>query len=197
MKILLATSNKRKIAEMTAITQAEKNILWEFSPLPAISIPEEPYTSFIENACHKAKYYGDSLNVAALSEDTGLCITALNQFPGVRTKEFIEENRTINKAIDVLQQKLKNTSDKSATFVCAAALYIPALSIRLHSEAKEPGSLAFPTRGEDGFGFDPVFIPKGQHHTLAELGIHFKNQHSHRAMAIKGLLQNLRKIVER
>lgn len=195
MKILIATTNKRKTEEIIVILQAENNIRWQFFPMPKLSVPDEPYSSFIENARHKAKYYGERLNMPALSEDTGLCVNALDQFPGIRTKDFIEENRNINGAIEALEQKLQNTLDNTATFVCAAALYIPSLDIMLSHEAKEPGYLTFPARGEDGFGFDPVFVPHGYQHTIAELGSNIKNHHSHRAMAIKGLLQELHKVL--
>src|SRR5580692_10484400 len=135
MKILIATTNKRKTSEIVAILQGERTIPWQFSPMPKLSEPDEPYSSFMENACHKAKYYGGRLNMPALSEDTGLCVSALNQFPGIRTKDFIEENHTINNAIEALERKLQNTSDNTATFVCASALYIPALDIMLSHEA--------------------------------------------------------------
>jgi XTP/dITP diphosphohydrolase len=195
MKILIATTNKRKTSEIVAILQGERTIPWQFSPMPKLSEPDEPYSSFIENACHKAKYYGGRLNMPALSEDTGLCVSALNQFPGIRTKDFIEENHTINNAIEALERKLQNTSDNTATFVCASALYIPALDIMLSHEARETGYLTFPARGEDGFGFDPVFVPHGYHQTIAELGSNIKNQHGHRAMAIKGLLHELHEVL--
>lgn len=196
MKIVIATTNKRKTAEIVAILRAEKNIPWQFSPMPKLSEPDEPYSSFIENARHKAKYYGERLNIPALSEDTGLCVNALEQFPGIRTKDFIEESRTIDNAIEALEQMLQNTSDNTATFVCAAALYIPSLDIMLSHEAKEPGYLTFPARGEDGFGFDPVFVPLGHHLTIAELGSNIKNHHGHRAMAIKGLFQKLHEVLD-
>jgi len=191
MKILIATSNPRKKEEIIAILQAENNIRWEFESLQKLPEPEEPYASFIENACHKAKYYGKKFNIPALSEDTGLCVSALNQFPGVKTKDFIDENDSIENAIEALQKKLQNTSDNTATFVCAAALYIPALNITLSYEAKEQGNLTFPARGSAGFGFDPIFVPQGYKHTIAELGSNIKNHYGHRAMALKGLIKKI------
>jgi XTP/dITP diphosphohydrolase len=191
MKILIATTNPKKIDEIITILEAETIIQWQFMFLPKLLEPEEPYSSFIENACHKAKYYGERLQIPALSEDTGLCVNALNQLPGIRTKEFVEQNLNIGNAIKALKQKLENTIDKTATFISAAALYIPASDIMLSHEAVEPGYLTFPPRGEHGFGFDPIFIPHGYQYTLAELGSPIKNRYGHRAMAIKGLLEKL------
>lgn len=189
MKILIATSNKQKTSEITTILRNEKNIAWEFISLPALTPPDEPYASFIENAIHKAKYYANLLNVPALSEDTGLCISALNQFPGIHTKDFIEQHCNIEHVIEVLQQKLQHTKDRRATYVTAVALYLPTMDWMLSYEAKEFGHLSFPPRGAPSFGFDAIFVPEGKHQTIAELGIDIKNRDSHRALAIKGLLE--------
>ena len=190
---MIASSNKNKIAEITTILQRETAINWQFINCPPLPEPEEPFSTYLENASHKAKYYGDKANIVTLSEDSGLSIEALNHFPGVHTRDFVEQCGSIENAFKQLKEKMQSTKNYSATFVCAAALYMPTSQMTLSYEATEQGTISFPPRGTDGFGFDPVFIPSGYEQTIAELGMDLKNRLSHRAMAIKGLLQKLQK----
>lgn len=191
MKLMIASSNKNKISEITSILQTEV-INLEFVSFFISTEPEEPYTTFLENACHKAKYYGNISNLSTLSEDTGLCIEALDQFPGVKTKDFIQScGGTLDDVFINLKQKMQLTKNYSAQFICATALYIPASNTMISYQAIEYGTITFPPRGNDGFGFDPVFIPSGHHQTIAELGQHFKNCFCHRALAIKGLFRKV------
>jgi XTP/dITP diphosphohydrolase len=191
MKIIIATNNTTKQSEIKTILQAESMLAWEFHDTAGLSEPEEPFLSFIENACHKAKYYAQQLQMPALSDDTGICVTALDQFPGVQTKDFISASGSIDNAFQVIQEKLAHTTDMSATYVCAVAMYIPEFDVLLSYEARELGRLCFPPRGVRRCGFDSVFVPQGYENTLAELGVEFKNRHSHRALAIKGLLNEV------
>jgi XTP/dITP diphosphohydrolase len=188
MNIIIATGNRNKYEEIYCIFQNESRYPWKLNPLPKGAEPNEPFSSFLENTRHKAKYYGDKLNSISLSDDTGLCIPSLNQYPGVRTKEFVKECGSMNNAIEQLELKLAHTHPKNATYACACALYIPSLDLMWSFEALEHGTLQFPRKGKDGFGFDSIFVPNGQYKTLAELGSSFKNKYSHRAMAIKGVL---------
>ncbi len=154
--------------------------------------PDEPHHTYLENAQHKAKYYAQHTKVATLSEDAGLRIEALNGFPGVRTKEFVEECGGIQNAFAKLQAMLKDTDNMSASFICSAAIYIPLEDIWISAEGIDNGRISFPARGSDCFGFDPIYIPNGYDKTNAELGVAVKNQIGHRAKAIRGVLQGLK-----
>src|SRR5687768_3052259 len=112
MQLLIATQNQVKFARIKAILDSinsEINLL----SLNNLDIPEpdEPYDTFAENALHKAKYYAQQTGLNTLSEDSGLCINALDGFPGVRTKEFKLESGGIDQACATLQQRLQNSLD--------------------------------------------------------------------------------------
>jgi len=85
----------------------------------------EPYTTFMENARHKAEYYANFTHAPTLSEDAGLCIEALDNFPGVYTKDFLIESGSLTNAFNNLRKMLTDNDNYAAHFVCAAALYLP------------------------------------------------------------------------
>ena len=176
--IVVATTNAGKIKEIYSILSAATNLDLQIKSLNdyVIEEPDEPHESFMQNAAHKAKYYSKITQLPTLSEDAGLCIEALNGFPGVRTKEFTEECGGIQQAFKLIEDKLQPFSNKRAYFICAAALYIPQQDVLITYEARDYGVITFPPRGADGFGYDPVFIPEGFNNTMAELGLEIKNQ---------------------
>ena len=193
MKIIIASSNNGKIQEIQAIFKSYPNSSLEIGSITALNIaePDEPYDTFMENACHKAKYYAGFTKSPTLSEDAGLCIEALGGFPGVKTKDFLIECGGLDQAYDKLQEMLKDTTNYSTYFVCAAALYIPQEDRLITHEGIDHGSITFPPRGEYGFGFDPIFIPNGYTNTMAELGEEVKLKVGHRSLAIRGILDKL------
>jgi XTP/dITP diphosphohydrolase len=193
MQIVIATGNKYKAAEITRILQENPDPRFKYISLPNSDItePDEPYPTFMENARHKAKYYSDMLGCAALAEDAGMCVRALNGFPGVRTKDFVMECGGIANSLSKLQAMLRDTTDYTTSFTCAAALYIPQLDQFITYEGVDLGTLSFTARGTQGFGLDPIFIPDGYQQTMAELGESVKNQIGHRALAMRGIAKQL------
>jgi XTP/dITP diphosphohydrolase len=125
----------------------------------------------------------------ALSDDSGLCIQSLKGFPGVRTKEFTVECGGILKAFEEVQRLLANAGNTRAYYHASVALCHPGNPQVLSAEAQENGHLTFPPRGAGSEGYDPVFIPEGYDQTLAELGLSVKNTISHRALALRALIQ--------
>lgn len=196
--IVIASTNEGKIKEIHKILHDLKGINIDIRSLKFYDIPEpdEPYSTFMENAIHKAKYYAQHTNLPTLSEDSGLCIDALNGFPGVRTKDFAYECGGMEKTFIKLEEMLINSDNYTACFNSATVLYIPAHDYLITHEAKDEGTLIFPPRGDDGFAFDPVFVPKGYDNTFAELGLEIKNKISHRAQAMEGLIEKFRKFLE-
>lgn len=193
MQLIIATSNPHKLREIKKIIATYPELNLDVHSILKLNIPEpnEPHQTFMENAKHKAKYYADKTKFATLSEDTGLCINALEGFPGVRTKEFVGECGSLNKAFAKLEQMLHDAIDYTANFICAATIYIPQEDHYICFEATIPGRISFPARGTDGFGFDPIYIPDGYTKTMAELGENIKNQIGHRGKAIRGVMQAL------
>jgi XTP/dITP diphosphohydrolase len=194
MKICIASGNPHKIGEIKAIvSQIQDGAQFEFSTIENLNIPEpdEPYSSFMENAQHKAKYYASFTNLPTMSEDSGLCIVALDNYPGVYTKNFVQDNGGIDNAYNKLQELLKDKQDYSAYFFCATALYLPETQSFITAEGKYTGDISFPPRGDKGFAFDPIFIPHGYDKVMAELGEELKHKIGHRGQAIRQLFRNV------
>lgn len=192
--IVIASTNAGKIREIQKILHELVGLKIAVKSLKDYTIPapDEPYHSFMENAVHKAKYYAAHTKLPTLSEDSGLMIEALNGFPGVRTKEFSQECGGMAKTFVKLETMLRDMRNYSACFNCAAVLYIPSHDYLMTHEAKDEGMLVFPPRGDDGFAFDPIFVPQGYDKTFAELGLKIKNKISHRAQAMQGLIEKFR-----
>lgn len=192
-EIAIASTNTGKVREITKTLQDVAHCKILVKGLNdydlIISEPDEPYESFIENATHKAKYYANFLNTITLSDDSGLCIEALEGFPGVRTKEFVQECGGIQNTFLKLEGLLSNQNNYKAYFISAAVMYIPKLDVFISHEAKDHGIITFPPRGNSGFAFDPIFIPNGYNQTFAELSLEEKNKISHRAKAMQGLME--------
>jgi len=194
MKIFIASGNPHKVEEIKAIIETSyENLNLEFCSTQGIDIPEpdEPYQTFMENARHKAEYYARFTGAPTLSEDAGLCIKALENFPGVYTKDFLTESGSFENAFSALDKMLMEKKNHAAYFVCAAALYLPLKNNFITFEGKSSGGISFPARGNKCFGFDPIFVPAGYSETMAELGPDVKNSIGARAMAIRGILGQL------
>lgn len=108
-------------------------------------------------------------NLPTLCDDSGLCIEALDGFPVVKTKNFVQECGSFENAFKYLEKTLQNKS-KIAYFRIAIALYIPKENKIFDYEADTFGSLQFPAKGDYGFGFHSVFVPDGYSQTMSELG---------------------------
>lgn len=194
MKICIASGNPHKVQEIKAIISGlVHNQKLELYSIEGMDIPEpdEPYETFMDNACYKAHYYSNFTKAPTLSEDAGLCIEALESFPGVKTKDFLLECGGLNQAFNKLEQMLSGKDNYAAYFVCAASLYIPNQKRFITFEARDAGKISFPARGDKCFGFDPIFAPKGYDQTMAELGNDIKNVIGHRAVAMRGIIENL------
>lgn len=190
-KLTIASTNQGKIKEIAQMLNELNLTGFEVQSIGKYDLiePDEPYDTFLENAVHKAKYYGKALNSITIADDSGLCIEALDGFPGVRTKDFVHENGGQIQAFLELQRMLEKHNNYRAYFQSALVIYCPVLDKVLSCEDRESGTLSFPARGTDGFGFDPIFVPDGYDQTMAELGLLIKNEISHRAKALKELMQ--------
>lgn len=197
-KFFVASTNKGKILEIKEFIKSSKLSSFSIETLEDnfIKEPDEPYDSFLENAKHKALYYVEHTKLPTICDDSGLCIEALNGFPGVKTKNFLEKCGSLNNAFAELEKLLPNYDTHKAYFQTAICLYLPETRNFIVSEAQSYGYITFPARGAEGFGFDPIFIPEGYTETLAELGIKIKNQVSHRSKAIKRLVISIEKLFQ-
>lgn len=186
-RLLIASNNAGKVQEIAELL-SYYNVQVVSAAEHGISSPEETGTTFKDNAELKAKYYCEQSKLPALADDSGLCVDALGGEPGVYSARWAESGKDFKAAMKKVEEKLKEkgkeTSD--AQFVCALCLYWPD-GHKETFEGKVKGTLTFPPRGEKGFGYDPIFIPRGYDQTFGELSGATKQEISHRADAFKKL----------
>ena len=182
-KIIFATHNEHKLIEVRAILEP---LGYKVLSAGDLNLPdvEETGETFKDNALLKAYEGYKHTSLPVLAEDTGLCIRALGGEPGIYTKRYAEQHGGFPKVFDVLAERMKDNPDKSAYFNCTMALVIDETRAEVFEGIFEGDILPAP-RGEKGFGYDPVFVPKGYDKTVAELSEDEKNTISHRALALK------------
>ncbi len=195
-KLIIASHNQGKVREIRALLDP-----FGIEPVSAAELdlpePEETGTTFAENALLKARASAEGANCVALSDDSGLCVTALNNAPGVYTADWAEAasyeggpGRDWYMAMGKVEGKLAELgpeTDRSAYFICTLALAWPDGHSEIF-EGRAQGNLIWPPRGTLGFGYDPVFQPLGFDQTFAELDPQQKHDMSHRADAFKKLV---------
>lgn len=152
-------------------------------------IPETGAT-LEENALIKARFVRDRYGYACFSEDTGLEVSALNGAPGVHTARFAGDARDAQANVALLLSLLADKSDRSAQFRTVIALADGEREQLFEGICK--GRIAEAPAGEQGFGYDPVFVPEGYEQTFAELGDSVKNEISHRARAMRAFVAEKR-----
>ncbi len=183
--LLFATSNKNKVLEIKKVLPKEFNIKSLDDIGFCEEIPENENT--IEgNAIFKANYIYKKYNLNVFADDTGLEVDSLNGKPGVHSARYagISKNSTDN--INKLLKKLKNKKNRKARFKTIIALI---LNSKIYTfEGVIEGIITKKPKGENGFGYDPVFIPSGYTKTFGELSIEEKNSISHRSLAMNKLI---------
>jgi XTP/dITP diphosphohydrolase len=185
MKLIFASHNAHKASEIQSIlpswieiqTLSELNFLEE--------IPENEAT--IEgNSQFKARFVQEKFEQNCFADDTGLEIFALNGRPGVHSARYAGEQRDSADNMDKVLMELETISDRSAQFKTVITLFWD--GVELQFEGIVSGNIASNKTGSEGFGYDPIFIPKGDTRSFAEMTLVEKNQFSHRARAIEKLV---------
>jgi XTP/dITP diphosphohydrolase len=196
-KIVIASNNVGKLNEITAIL-AQLNI--EIVPQSALGVAEteEPHHTFIENALVKARHASQHTGLPALADDSGICVDALNDAPGVRSARFAGEAPATNREVQdernnrKLLDLLVNESNRKAHYYCVVVLVRNADDPQpLICEGEWLGEIAWAPRGDGGFGYDPLFLVQDLGKTGAELKPEEKNRISHRGKALTALLARL------
>ncbi|MCM2344475.1 MAG: non-canonical purine NTP pyrophosphatase, partial [Alphaproteobacteria bacterium] len=156
-KLILATHNKGKVAEISALLG---NYVQEFPSAGGLGLPEpeETGTTFLENATIKALAAAQATGMPALADDSGLCVNGLNGHPGVYSADWGGNPRDFNKAMQRIQDELGDNPDRSAYFVSVLVLAWPDGHTE-HVEGRVAGTLVWPIRGDGGHGYDPMFVP--------------------------------------
>jgi XTP/dITP diphosphohydrolase len=189
-RLVIATHNAGKLREFgTLLASCAKSIVSSGDlNLPE---PEETGTTFAENAVLKATIAAKMADRVALADDSGLCVTALNNNPGIYSARWGGPEKDFNFAMKRIHDELGGALDRSAHFICVLALVWPdGYSETL--EGRIEGHLVWPPRGDKGHGYDPIFVPMGHDRTFGEMDADEKNAISHRAIAVHKLIARLR-----
>lgn len=192
MKIVLATRNKGKAREIRDILKGLNLEILTLNDFPEIPTPVEDGKTFRENALKKARFVAKHLNMAALADDSGLEVDALDKRPGVLSARYACENATDEENNKKLIKELKNIpfQKRRACYRCVVALVFPSGK---EETAKGDccGLIAIKPKGKEGFGYDPLFFVPEYGKMMAELPPEIKNRISHRARALAKLKQKL------
>lgn len=193
-KILVATRNRGKVREFRYLLGCLRIQVVGLADLSIDKDYEESGATFAENACMKAKLYSLETAIPVLADDSGLEVEALDGRPGIYSARYAGEGASDSDRIEKLLSELKNhPGSREARFVCALALAQNG-QLLLEAEGECRGLVSEEPRGSNGFGYDPIFFFPELGKTYAELTKEEKNRYSHRANAIKALLDKLGKI---
>ena len=174
-KLVIATHNAGKLAEMRELL-APYGVAAIAAAELGLPVPEETGTSFISNAVIKARAAADNAKIAALADNSGLCVAALKGAPGVNSARWAGTARDFGAAMKKVEHALQAANARppfKAHFVSALALAFPGGDAQSF-EGKVFGELVFPARGSLGFGYDPIFLPEGFSRTFGEMIGHEK-----------------------
>ena len=191
MKLIFATNNQHKVDEIrSVIGNSSLEIITLKEAGIDIDIPE-PFNTLEENASNKSKTIYEMNRIDCFSEDTGLEVEALNGEPGVKSARYAGEEKSFDKNIEKLLQKLEGTTNRKAKFRTVISLIVAAKETLFEGSCE--GTIGYGKKGKEGFGYDPIFVPDGSIHTFAEMKIDEKNQFSHRKKATDKLIAYLSK----
>ena len=192
MKLIIASNNAHKVYEIKKILSGKFEEILSLKEAGVTHETVEDGSTFMENSLKKAREIAEITSCAALADDSGICAHALNGAPGIYSARFasvndpdLRDEANNRKLLEMLSDK----TDKTAHYTCAMALVFPD-GREVLAEGYMYGSIIESPRGEGGFGYDPLFIPDGEARTVAEMTDEEKNNISHRATALKLLLEN-------
>lgn len=191
-QLVIASNNPGKLREfqhmlaplgIEVLTQAQLNI----------SEADEPHCTFVENALAKARHVSRASGLPALADDSGICVDALGGAPGVFSARYAGEPKSDERNNEKLLEALRDETDRSAHYYCVLVLVRHADDPQpLIAEGEWHGEIAREQRGEGGFGYDPLFWLPEKHKMSAELSHAEKAQLSHRAQALRVLMDKMK-----
>ena len=153
-KILVGTHNSGKYREICYLLSKK---IKKISPKTLnIDSPKETGKTFLSNSILKAQYFSKFVDFPVISDDSGLCIKALNNKPGIFSARWAKKYGSFYKAMKYILKKLKNKKNRSATFVCSLSLVYNGKTISVTGKVK--GKISMKILGNKGFGYDPIFV---------------------------------------
>lgn len=197
-RVLLASRNAKKLGELRRIlADADVSGIEIVGLADVPEFPDAPETgaTFEENALAKARDAVAATGLPSIADDSGLAVDALNGMPGVLSARWSGKHGDDQANLDLVLGQLTDVPDdrRGAAFVCTAALVVPN-GVEKVVRGEWRGSLIRAGRGENGFGYDPIFVPEGETRTSAELEPAEKDAQSHRGRALRLLLDDLRSL---
>lgn len=196
--IILASRNAHKLTEVREILQPLVPELDGIDGAPDdIPEPVEDGRTFAENAAMKAQQIALRLGVPAIADDSGLCVDIMGGAPGIFSARWAGRHGDDLVNLHLLLNQLDDVKgeDRTARFVCAAALALPDGTVVVE-EGEMAGTLRYEPVGEGGFGYDPIFQPDGHDVTTAQLAPEEKNAISHRRKAFEALAPHIQRALE-
>ena len=193
MKLIIASNNAHKVGEIKQILGSRFEEILSLREAGVCHETIEDGDSFMANSLKKAREIVEITGCAALADDSGLCVDALGGAPGIYSARYagVDSAELRDRAnCDLLLKNLSGAPDRSAHFTCAIALVYPD-GREVMAEGYIHGEIIDEFRGENGFGYDPLFLPRGYTRTVAELSESEKNSISHRANALAELLTKI------
>lgn len=191
-ELLIATTNKGKLREISRILQGLP-IEWKtLADFPLVPVAEETGSSFAENARQKALHYARATGMVTMAEDSGFGVDALNGEPGIYSARYLREDATYNERFADIYRRMRAcaASHRAARFVCALAV-ARGRDVRFETTATVEGLLAEAPAGPNGFGYDPIFWYPPYGRTFGEVSDAEKTAVSHRGQAMRALRAHL------
>ena len=189
-QLVVASHNQGKVREIKALLGPHGIVAVSAGSL-GLAEPDETGTTFAANAEIKAHASAKGSGHAALADDSGLCVEALDGAPGIYSARWAGATKDFRIAMTRIHDELrhKGLATSAAKFVCALCVALPSGEAQVF-EGEVHGRLTFPPRGDHGFGYDPIFIADGMEQTFAEIDPAKKHAMSHRAKAFEKLLHS-------
>ncbi|GAA0601294.1 XTP/dITP diphosphatase [Virgibacillus siamensis] len=186
-EIIVATKNPGKAEEFRSFfVKYDIKTVSLLDLIEPVEDIEETGTTFEANAALKAEQIADKMNTPVLADDSGLVVDALDGRPGIFSARYAGEPKDDQANLEKVLHELEGVANRQARFVCVLAVAIPGKETIFKRGVCE-GSLISEPKGENGFGYDPIFIPDGYRKTMAQLTADKKNEISHRSNAIMKL----------
>lgn len=186
-ELVIATHNPGKCREIVELLRPYVGKFYTAGELN-LPEPEETGSSFVANAVLKAKAAALASGKVSLADDSGVVVSALQGAPGIYSARWAGPEKDFGKAMAEVNRLVGDNPDRAAAFICVLALAWPDGHVETF-EGRIDGTLAWPPRGEKGFGYDPIFVPEGETKTYGEIEPHEKHATSHRARAFGKLVR--------
>ncbi len=191
MKLVFATQNENKAKEIQSLLPEYFKIITLKDIRCFDEIPETAET-LEGNSLLKASFISETYNLNCFADDTGLEIEALNNRPGVHSARYAGPDKSAAANIDKVLSELEGKTSRNAQFRTLITLILNKSTFSFEGIVR--GEIISEKRGENGFGYDPIFVPEGEIRTFAEMSLEEKNKHSHRARAFQKMIDFLNKL---